>query len=93
MFLFFLALGNLGQKKIREVPPYRDPPGPDSSPLRTLPPYRDPPPPIVTTPVSKSQSSFENLNFENFVIAKDEQLSATNVIKSKRGQTQVKVHL
>ncbi|KAK0174897.1 hypothetical protein PV327_010612 [Microctonus hyperodae] len=81
-------LSNLGQKKIREVPPYRDPPGLESSPLRTLPPYRDPPPPIVTTSVSRSQSSFENSNCENFVIAKDEQLSTTNVMKSNRGQTQ-----
>ncbi|XP_057326382.1 uncharacterized protein DDB_G0287625 isoform X2 [Microplitis mediator] len=75
---------SLTHKKTREVPPYRDPPGPDSSPLRTLPPYRDPPPPIVTNSV-KSQSQ-ESSTSENFSLSKEEQSSATSSIKSKRSQ-------
>ncbi|XP_074101842.1 ras association domain-containing protein 8 isoform X1 [Cotesia typhae] len=74
---------SLTHKKTREVPPYRDPPGPDSSPLRTLPPYRDPPPPIVTN--SKSQSQ-ESSTSENFSLSKEEQSSATGSTKSKRSQ-------
>ncbi|KAJ8688482.1 hypothetical protein QAD02_024277 [Eretmocerus hayati] len=38
------------QKRAREVPPYRDPPGPNSPPQRTLPPYREPPPPNLNSP-------------------------------------------
>lgn len=44
------------QKKTREVPPYRDPPGPASPPLRSLPPYRDPPPPNVISPGRNQQN-------------------------------------
>ncbi|CAG5109140.1 Similar to RASSF8: Ras association domain-containing protein 8 (Homo sapiens) [Cotesia congregata] len=74
---------SLTHKKTREVPPYRDPPGPDSSPLRTLPPYRDPPPPIVTNNKSQSQESSTS---ENFSLSKEEQSSATGSTKSKRSQ-------
>lgn len=77
--------------KMRDAPPYRDPPGPDSSsPLRTLPPYRDPPPPIVTSPGRSSQQSQEinSTNDNNYYLAKDESLATNNTIKSKRNQTQ-----
>ncbi|XP_034949288.1 ras association domain-containing protein 8-like [Chelonus insularis] len=75
---------NLTHKQYRESPPYRDPPGPDSSPIRTLPPYRDPPPPIVTN--SAKLQALENQTSEGLGISKDEQSSATNMMKIKRSQ-------
>ncbi|XP_014226989.1 ras association domain-containing protein 8 isoform X2 [Trichogramma pretiosum] len=73
------------QKKIREVPPYREPPGPLSPPQqRTLPPYRDPPPPNLGSP-GRSQylpntSSSPHLH--------KEVVSSSNSAKSKRNLIQ-----
>ncbi|XP_063975671.1 ras association domain-containing protein 8 isoform X1 [Diachasmimorpha longicaudata] len=78
------GVSHLQQKKVREVPPYRDPPGPESSPHRTLPPYRDPPPPIVTSPTRSQASEAANDNYSHL---KDEQ-SSPNHPKSKRNLNQ-----
>ncbi|XP_066580938.1 ras association domain-containing protein 8 [Prorops nasuta] len=77
---------HLSQKKVREVPPYRDPPGPASPPLRTLPPYRDPPPPNLSSP---SRSQFlPNANSGNFQIHKEDQSSPSSMGNSKRNLIQ-----
>ncbi|XP_015585419.1 ras association domain-containing protein 8 [Cephus cinctus] len=76
----------LPQKKVREVPPYRDPPGPVSPPLRTLPPYRDPPPPNINSP---GRSQFlPNTNSGSPHFQKEEQFSPSNPAKSKRNLIQ-----
>ncbi|KAL6262418.1 hypothetical protein P5V15_007505 [Pogonomyrmex californicus] len=72
------------QKKIREVPPYRDPPGPSSPPLRTLPPYRDPPPPNLNSP---GRSQFVHGSGSPHV-PKDDQPSSSNSMKLKRNLIQ-----
>ncbi|XP_011142306.1 ras association domain-containing protein 8 [Harpegnathos saltator] len=77
---------HLSQKKVREVPPYREPPGPASPPLRTLPPYRDPPPPNLNSP---GRSQFvPSINSGNSHIHKDDQASSSNSIKLKRNLIQ-----
>ncbi|XP_035722329.1 uncharacterized protein LOC118441700 isoform X4 [Vespa mandarinia] len=78
---------HLSQKKIREVPPYRDPPGPASPPLRTLPPYRDPPPPNLNSPARSQYASSTNSNIPH--IHKEEQPSSSNTVKLKRNLIQV----
>nr|XP_050851108.1 ras association domain-containing protein 8 isoform X3 [Vespula vulgaris] len=78
---------HLSQKKIREVPPYRDPPGPASPPLRTLPPYRDPPPPNLNSPARSQFASSTNSNIPH--IHKEEQPSSSNTeFQDTKGQTQ-----
>ena len=77
----------MSQKKVREVPPYRDPPGPVSPPLRTLPPYRDPPPPNLNSPgrsqyLPSAMSSSPRLQ-------KEDQPSSNNPAKPKRNLNQV----
>ncbi|XP_012264910.1 ras association domain-containing protein 8 [Athalia rosae] len=70
------------QRKIREVPPYRDPPGLVSPVLRTLPPYRDPPPPNLSSP---SRSQFSPMcSGGNSQLHKEEQSSPNNSTKLKR---------
>lgn len=77
----------LSQKKVREVPPYRDPPGPASPPLRTLPPYRDPPPPNLSSP---GRSQFQsNTNIGSPHVHKEDQPSSSNSVKLKRNLIQV----
>ncbi|XP_070156991.1 ras association domain-containing protein 8 isoform X2 [Polyergus mexicanus] len=71
------------QKKVREVPPYREPPGPASPPLRTLPPYRDPPPPNLNSP---GRSQFVHGGSSH--VHKDDQPSSSNSIKLKRNLIQ-----
>ncbi|KAL6422537.1 hypothetical protein ACFW04_010649 [Cataglyphis niger] len=71
------------QKKVREVPPYREPPGPASPPLRTLPPYRDPPPPNLNSP---GRSQF--VHSGSSLVHKDDQPSSSNSIKLKRNLIQ-----
>ncbi|XP_043500394.1 ras association domain-containing protein 8 isoform X1 [Polistes fuscatus] len=78
---------HLSQKKIREVPPYRDPPGPVSPPLRTLPPYRDPPPPNLNSPARSQFAPSTNSNILH--IHKEEQPSSSNTVKLKRNLIQV----
>ncbi|XP_043668629.1 ras association domain-containing protein 8 isoform X3 [Vespula pensylvanica] len=78
---------HLSQKKIREVPPYRDPPGPASPPLRTLPPYRDPPPPNLNSPARSQFASSTNSNIPH--IHKEEQPSSSNTeFQDTKSQTQ-----
>lgn len=86
-FCLFLVNAHLSQKKIREVPPYRDPPGPASPPLRTLPPYRDPPPPNLNSPARSQFASSTNSNIPH--IHKEEQPSSSNTVKLKRNLIQV----
>ncbi|KAH0946770.1 hypothetical protein HN011_011742 [Eciton burchellii] len=77
---------HLSQKKVREVPPYREPPGPASPPLRTLPPYRDPPPPNLNSP---GRSQFvTGTNNGNPHVQKDDQASSSNSVKLKRNLIQ-----
>ena len=77
----------MSQKKVREVPPYRDPPGPISSPLRTLPPYRDPPPPNLISP---GRSHFQpSAISSNSRLQKEEQPFPNNSTKPKRNLNQV----
>ncbi|XP_072748982.1 uncharacterized protein Rassf8 isoform X1 [Anoplolepis gracilipes] len=76
---------HLSQKKVREVPPYREPPGPGSPPLRTLPPYRDPPPPNLNSP---GRSQFVHSNNASPHMHKDDQPSSSNSIKLKRNLIQ-----
>lgn len=77
---------HLSQKKVREVPPYREPPGPASPPLRTLPPYRDPPPPNLNSP---GRSQFvHSTNSGSPHLHKDDQPSSSNSIKLKRNLIQ-----
>ncbi|KAK2584835.1 hypothetical protein KPH14_007147 [Odynerus spinipes] len=77
---------HLSQKKVREVPPYREPPGPASPPLRTLPPYRDPPPPNLNSP---ARSQFvTSINSNNSHIHKEEQASSSCTVKLKRNLIQ-----
>lgn len=82
----FLA-GNIysSQKKVREVPPYRDPPGPLSPPQRTLPPYRDPPPPNLNSP-GRSQYQANTSGSPHLY---KEQSSPSNAAKTKRNLIQV----
>ncbi|KAF7994545.1 hypothetical protein HCN44_004017 [Aphidius gifuensis] len=69
------------QDKMRKVPPYREPPGLETSPIRTLPPYRDPPPPIVTSPNGQR-------DIINYGHIKDEQLKTKrNLIKELQDTT------
>lgn len=80
----------MSQKKVREVPPYRDPPGPSSPPLRSLPPYRDPPPPNFSSPgrsqgVSGAKDSSPRQH-------KEDQLSSNIAVKSKKNLNQVIVY-
>ncbi|XP_018404298.1 PREDICTED: ras association domain-containing protein 8-like [Cyphomyrmex costatus] len=75
---------HLSQKKVREVPPYREPPGPASPPLRTLPPYRDPPPPNLNSP---GRSQFVHGSGSPHV-HKDDQPSSSNSMKLKRNLIQ-----
>ncbi|XP_031833152.1 ras association domain-containing protein 8 isoform X2 [Nomia melanderi] len=84
---------HVSQKKVREVPPYRDPPGPGSPPLRTLPPYRDPPPPNLNSPGRSQFQSSTNSGSPH--VHKEDQPSSSNSVKLKRnliqdtkGQTQ-----
>ncbi|XP_051161149.1 ras association domain-containing protein 8 [Leptopilina boulardi] len=76
----------MSQKKAREVPPYRDPPGPSSPPLRTLPPYRDPPPPNFSSPGRSQGVSGARGNSPR--LHKEDQLSSNNAIKSKKNLNQ-----
>lgn len=78
---------HLSQKKVREVPPYRDPPGPASPPLRTLPPYRDPPPPNLNSPGRSHFQSSTNIGSPH--IHKEDQPSSSNSVKLKRNLIQV----
>ena len=73
------------QKKIKEVPPYRDPPGVTSPPLRTLPPYRDPPPPNISSPGRSQHISSTSGSTQ---IIKEDQ-SSPNHVKLKRNLIQV----
>ncbi|KAG5311948.1 RASF8 protein, partial [Pseudoatta argentina] len=75
---------HLSQKKVREVPPYREPPGPASPPLRTLPPYRDPPPPNLNSP---GRSQFVH-GSGSPQVHKDDQPSSSNSMKLKRNLIQ-----
>lgn len=77
----------MSQKKVREVPPYRDPPGPSSPPLRTLPPYRDPPPPNFSSPGRSQGLSGAKGNSPR--LQKEDQ-SSNNAIKSKKNLNQVR---
>ncbi|XP_043257392.1 ras association domain-containing protein 8-like isoform X1 [Colletes gigas] len=77
---------HLSQKKIREVPPYRDPPGPASPPLRTLPPYRDPPPPNLNSPGRSQFQSSTNSGSPH--VHKEDQPSSSNSVKLKRNLIQ-----
>lgn len=82
-----LIPAHLLQKKVREVPPYREPPRPGSPPLRTLPPYRDPPPPNLSSP---GRSQFvAGTNNESSNVRKDDQPSSNNSMKLKRNLIQV----
>ena len=77
---------HISQKKVREVPPYRDPPGPASPPLRTLPPYRDPPPPNLNSP---GRSQFQSsTNAGSPQTHKEDQPSSSNSVKLKRNLIQ-----
>lgn len=78
---------HLSQKKVREVPPYRDPPGPASPPLRTLPPYRDPPPPNLNSPGRSHFQSSTNIGSPH--VHKEDQPSSSNSVKLKRNLIQV----
>ncbi|XP_076240417.1 ras association domain-containing protein 8 isoform X2 [Calliopsis andreniformis] len=78
---------HISQKKVREVPPYRDPPGPASPPLRTLPPYRDPPPPNLNSPGRSQFQSSTNIGSPH-VHNKEDQPSSSNSIKPKRNLIQ-----
>ncbi|OAD55318.1 Ras association domain-containing protein 8 [Eufriesea mexicana] len=77
---------HLSQKKVREVPPYRDPPGPASPPLRTLPPYRDPPPPNLNSPGRSQFQSSTNIGSPH--VHKEDQPSSSNSGKLKRNLIQ-----
>ncbi|XP_020280431.1 ras association domain-containing protein 8 isoform X2 [Pseudomyrmex gracilis] len=77
---------HLSQKKVREVPPYREPPGPASPPLRTLPPYRDPPPPNLNSP-GRSQFA-PGTNSGSPHMHKDDQPSSSSSVKLKRNLIQ-----
>lgn len=70
---------------MREVPPYRDPPGPVSPPQRTLPPYRDPPPPNLNSP-GRSQY-LPNASGSPHLYK--EQSPPNNAVKSKKNLIQV----
>lgn len=72
-------------KKVREVPPYRDPPG-LALPLRTLPPYRDPPPPNLNNNPGRTQNQFPTHPAGRFL--KDDQ-SVNNPAKLKKNLSQV----
>jgi Ras association domain-containing protein 7/8 len=86
--IIFIAT-HLSQKKVREVPPYREPPpGPASPPLRTLPPYRDPPPPNLNSPGRPQFVSGTNTGSPH-VPKEDQQPSSSNSIKLKRNLIQV----
>ncbi|XP_012275701.1 ras association domain-containing protein 8 [Orussus abietinus] len=76
----------LPQKKVREVPPYREPPGPASPPLRTLPPYRDPPPPNLNSPGRSHYLPGTNTGSPH--LSKDDQSSPNNPTKLKRNLIQ-----
>ncbi|XP_033207217.1 ras association domain-containing protein 8 [Belonocnema kinseyi] len=76
----------MSQKKMREVPPYRDPPGPVSPPLRTLPPYRDPPPPNLNSP-GRSQFLPSAMS-SSPCLQKEDQPSSNNPAKPKRNLNQ-----
>ncbi|XP_029038449.1 ras association domain-containing protein 8 isoform X1 [Osmia bicornis bicornis] len=78
---------HLSQKKVREVPPYRDPPGPGSPPLRTLPPYRDPPPPNLNSPGRSQFQSGTNVGSPH-VHKEDQPSSSSNSVKLKRNLIQ-----
>ncbi|XP_043279497.1 ras association domain-containing protein 8 [Venturia canescens] len=73
------------RKKVRELPPYRDPPGP-TSPVRTLPPYREPPPPSSNSP-SRLQYQGETNNSSS-PHHKNNQSSPRNSMKIKRNLNQ-----
>nr|XP_033336548.1 ras association domain-containing protein 8 [Megalopta genalis] len=77
---------HVSQKKVREVPPYRDPPGPGSPPLRTLPPYRDPPPPNLNSPGRSQFQSSTNSGSPH--VHKEDQPSSSNSVKLKRNLIQ-----
>ncbi|KZC05757.1 Ras association domain-containing protein 8 [Dufourea novaeangliae] len=77
---------HVSQKKVREVPPYRDPPGPASPPLRTLPPYRDPPPPNLNSPGRSQFQSSTNSGSPH--LHKEDQPSSSNSVKLKRNLIQ-----
>ncbi|XP_012225428.1 ras association domain-containing protein 8 [Linepithema humile] len=77
---------HLSQKKVREVPPYREPPGPASPPLRTLPPYRDPPPPNLNSPGRPQYVSSNNTGSPH--VPKEDQPSSSNSMKLKRNLIQ-----
>ncbi|XP_076292937.1 ras association domain-containing protein 8 [Lasioglossum baleicum] len=77
---------HVSQKKVREVPPYRDPPGPGSPPLRTLPPYRDPPPPNLNSPGRSQFQSSTNSGSPH--VHKEDQPSSSNSVKLKRSLIQ-----
>ncbi|XP_017884822.1 ras association domain-containing protein 8 [Ceratina calcarata] len=81
---------HLSQKKVREVPPYRDPPGPGSPPLRSLPPYRDPPPPNLNSPGRSQFQSGTNAGMGSPRVRKEEhqQASTSNTVKLKRNLIQ-----
>lgn len=90
LLLFSSVVTHLSQKKVREVPPYREPPGLASPPgLRTLPPYRDPPPPNLNSP---GRSQFVPDNGSPHV-HKDDQPSSSNSMKLKRNLIQVSLLL
>lgn len=86
-FFFLYAASSIyaSQKKMREVPPYRDPPGPVSPPQRTLPPYRDPPPPNLNSP-GRSQY-LPNTSGSPHLFK--EQSPPNNPVKSKKNLIQV----
>lgn len=86
MTFYSLVVTHSSQKKVREVPPYREPPGPASPPLRTLPPYRDPPPPNLNSP---GRSQFvPSTNSGSPHVHKDDQPSSSSM-KLKRNLIQV----
>lgn len=87
IILFFCIVTHLSQKKVREVPPYREPPGPASPPLRTLPPYRDPPPPNLNSPGRPQFVSSANTGSPYG--HKEDQPSSSNSIKLKKNLIQV----
>ncbi|XP_011309386.1 ras association domain-containing protein 8 isoform X2 [Fopius arisanus] len=79
------GLFTVQQKKAREIPPYREPPGPENSPHRTLPPYRDPPPPIVTSPIRCHASETIPVSYSHL---NGDEPSSPNHPKSKRNLNQ-----
>ncbi|XP_001600782.1 ras association domain-containing protein 8 isoform X1 [Nasonia vitripennis] len=79
--------GNIysSQKKVREVPPYRDPPGPVSPPQRTLPPYRDPPPPNLNSP---GRSQYQPNTSGSPHLYKEQSSPSNSATKTKRNLIQ-----